>query len=95
MGAWGGCPEARDPNKLDLTMFTVLETKLEAFNLSSQVDFDASDDEDIDIESPEVDPGPSSVQARMERESANITSPSLVRILKPSHRVNLYIVLNF
>ncbi|GFQ86985.1 tubby protein homolog [Trichonephila clavata] len=53
----------------------ILETKLEALNLSSEVDFDASDD-DIDIspiESPEVDPGPSShsVEARME--SANIT----------------------
>ncbi|GIX83479.1 protein king tubby 1 [Caerostris extrusa] len=48
----------------------VLQTKLEALNLSSHVDFDASDDEDIDISpveslsSPEADPGPSSIETR-------------------------------
>ncbi|GBL96746.1 Tubby [Araneus ventricosus] len=48
----------------------VLQTKLEALNLSSQVDFDASDDEDIDmspiesLSSHEVDPGPSSIENR-------------------------------
>ncbi|KAG8198289.1 hypothetical protein JTE90_021543 [Oedothorax gibbosus] len=42
----------------------VIQTKLEKLNLSSQIDFDASDDEDIDMSpiesSPDKDAGPSS-----------------------------------
>lgn len=47
-----------------ITLFLELQTKLEKLNLSSQIDFDASDDEDIDIcpietlSSPDNDKGP-------------------------------------
>ncbi|KAF8791308.1 protein king tubby 1-like isoform X3 [Argiope bruennichi] len=59
----------------------VLQTKLEALNLSSQVDFDASDDEDMDmspiesLSSPEVDPGPSSIEARTNDNTRNGRPP--------------------
>lgn len=45
-------------------LFPVLQTKLEKLNLSSQIDFDASDDDDIDmspiesLSSPEANKGP-------------------------------------
>lgn len=54
-------------------LFLVLQTKLEKLNLSSQIDFDASDDEDIDmspiesLSSPEADKGPT-VTSRMNDE---------------------------
>ncbi|XP_035225841.1 protein king tubby 1-like isoform X2 [Stegodyphus dumicola] len=50
--------EELSPNPEDL------QTKLEKLNLSSQIDFDASDDEDLDIsplESPQGEPGPSKI----------------------------------
>lgn len=57
-----------------IILFLVLQTKLEKLNLSSQIDFDASDDEDIDISpietlsSPDNDKGPT-IASRMNDDS--------------------------
>lgn len=53
-----------------IILFLELQTKLEKLNLSSQINFDASDDEDIDIcpietlSSPDNDKGPT-IASRM------------------------------